>query len=178
MAILLATTQAHGGAKPQFPPFSSETFASQIFWFVITFVLLYLLMSRLALPRVGAIVAARAGKISGDLADAQKLKDETDNALAGYEKKLADARTNAQSIAGQTRDKLMAQADERRKTLEGKLADRLHDAEKTIAQTKTQAMSNVRSIATDTASAIVERLIGTKPDAKTVGDAVDQSLKG
>ena len=173
-----ANTEAHGGAKPQFPPFNKETFASQIFWFVITFVLLYLLMSRIALPRVGAIVDARSGKIAGDLADAQKLKDETDQAVAGYEKKLADARTNAQSIAGQTRDKLMGEAEERRKTLEAKLTDRLHEAEKTIAQTKTQAMSNVRGIATETASAIVERLIGTKPDTKTVGDAVDQSLKG
>ncbi len=64
---------------------------------------------------------ARSGKIAGDLAGAQKLKDETDAAIAGYEKKLADARSNAQSIAGQTRDKLMAEADERRKTLEAKL---------------------------------------------------------
>ena len=71
MAILLATTQAPGGAKPPFPPFNSETFASQILWFAIAFVLLYLLMSRVALPRVGAIVSARSGKIAGDLADAQ-----------------------------------------------------------------------------------------------------------
>jgi F-type H+-transporting ATPase subunit b len=178
MAILLATTQAPGGAKPQFPPFNAETFASQIFWFVITFVLLYFLMSRVALPRVGAIVAARAGKIASDLAAAQKTKDETDAAIAGYEKQLADARTNAQSIAAQTRDKLMAEADQRRKSLEGKLAERLHDAEKTIVQTKTAAMANVRGIATEAASAIVERLIGTKPDPKAVGDAVEKSLKG
>ncbi|MET0278041.1 MAG: F0F1 ATP synthase subunit B [Pseudorhodoplanes sp.] len=173
-----ANTEAHGGAKPQFPPFNKETFASQIIWFAITFALLYFLMSRLALPRVGAIVNARAGKISGDLSDAQNLKEQTDQAISGYEKKLADARTNAQSIAGQTRDKLMGEADERRKTLEGKLADRLHEAEKTIAQTKTQAMSNVRGIATDTAAVIVERLLGTKPDSKAVTDAVDQTLKG
>jgi F-type H+-transporting ATPase subunit b len=175
--ITLATTQAPGGAKPQFPPFNPQTFASQIFWFVICFALLYVLMSRVALPRVGAIVNARAGKIADDLAGAQKLKDETDEAIAGYEKKLADARTNAQSIAGQTRDKLMAEADGRRKTLEASLADHLHEAEKTIVQTKTQAMSNVRTIASDAASAIVERLIGTKPDAKAVTDAVDQALK-
>ncbi|HWV52634.1 F0F1 ATP synthase subunit B [Pseudorhodoplanes sp.] len=178
MAILLATTQAPGGAKPQFPPFNSETFASQVFWFAITFVLLYLLMSRVALPRVGAIVSARADRIAGDLADAQKTKDETDAAIAGYEKKLADARANAQSIAAQTRDKLMAEADDRRKSVEAKLTERLHDAEKTIAQTKTAAMANVKSIATDAASAIVERLIGNKPDAGAVNDAVEKSLKG
>ena len=71
----------------------------------------------------------------------------------------------------------MAEADGRRKTLEASLADRLHEAEKTIVQTKTQAMSNVRSIASEAASAIVERLLGTKPDGKAVTDAVDQALK-
>jgi F-type H+-transporting ATPase subunit b len=176
-----ATTEApggaHDGAKAPFPPFNSETFASQLIWFAIAFVLLYVLMSRVALPRVGAIVEARAGRIADDLAAAQKLKDETDAAIADYEKKLADARTNAQSIAGQTRDKLTAEADVRRKTLEAKLHDHLLDAEKTILQTKTAAMSNVRSIATDAASAIVERLIGNKPDQASVTDAVDQSLK-
>ncbi|MGD9922115.1 MAG: F0F1 ATP synthase subunit B [Pseudorhodoplanes sp.] len=178
MAILLATTQAPGGAKPQFPPFNSETFASQIIWFAIAFVLLYFLMSRVALPRVGAIVQARAGKIAGDLADAQKTKDDTDAAIAAYEKQLADARTNAQSIAAQTRDKLMAEADDRRKVIEAGLGERLQAAEKTIAQTKTAAMANVKSIATDAAGEIVERLIGKKPDAKAVTDAVEKSLKG
>jgi F-type H+-transporting ATPase subunit b len=178
MAVLLATTQAPGGAKPQFPPFNSETFASQVLWFAITFVLLYFLMSRVALPRVGAIVAARSGKIAGDLADAQKTKDETDAAIAGYEKKLADARANAQSLAAQTRDKLMAEADERRKAVEAKLNERLQDAEKTIAQTKIAAMTNVKGIATDAASAIVERLLGNKPDSKAVTDAVEKAMKG
>jgi F-type H+-transporting ATPase subunit b len=178
MAVLLATTQAPGGAKPQFPPFNPETFASQVLWFAITFVLLYFLMSRVALPRVGAIVAARSGKIAGDLADAQKTKDETDAAIAGYEKKLADARANAQSLAAQTRDKLMAEADERRKAVEAKLNERLQDAEKTIAQTKIAAMTNVKGIATDAASAIVERLLGNKPDSKAVTDAVEKAMKG
>ncbi|MGV3633651.1 MAG: F0F1 ATP synthase subunit B', partial [Pseudorhodoplanes sp.] len=95
--VTLATTQAPGGAKPPFPPFNPETFASQILWFAITFVLLYLLMSRVALPRVGAILSERSGRISGDLADAQKAKDDTDAAIAGYESKLADARANAQA---------------------------------------------------------------------------------
>lgn len=175
--ITLATTQAPGGAKPPFPPFNSETFASQLLWFAIAFVLLYFLMSRIALPRVGAIVAARADRIATDLAAAQKLKDETDAAIAGYDKTLADARANAQSLAGQTRDKLMAEADQRRKAVEADLNARLQAAEATIAQTKTSAMSNVRAIATDAAGAIVERLLGNQPDSKSVSDAVDQTLK-
>jgi F-type H+-transporting ATPase subunit b len=176
--VTLATTQAPGGAKPPFPPFNSETFASQLLWFAITFVLLYLLMSRVALPRVGAILSARSERIASDLANAQKAKDDTDAAIAGYESKLADARANAQTLAAQTRDKLMAEADERRKTLEAKLADHLHEAEKTIAQSKNNAMANVKSIATEAASDIVERLIGAKPDATAVTAAVEKSMKG
>jgi F-type H+-transporting ATPase subunit b len=176
--VTLATTQAPGGAKPPFPPFNSETFASQLLWFAIAFVLLYLLMSRVALPRVGTILDERSGRIAGDLADAQKAKDDTDAAISGYESKLAEARANAQTLAGQTRDKLMAEADERRKSLEAKLTERLHEAEKTIVQTKNAAMANVKTIATDAASDIVERLIGTKPDAKAVTDAVEKSMKG
>ena len=172
-----ATTEIPGGAKPQFPPFNSETFASQLIWFAIAFVLLYVLMSRVALPRVGGIIAARSGRIADDLAAAQKLKEETDTAIAAYEKTLADARANAQTIAGQTRDKLMAAAEDRRKTLEARLNEKLQDAEKTIEQTKTSAMSNVRGIALETAAAIVERLIGTTPNDKTLGEAVDQALK-
>lgn len=175
--ITLATTQAPGGAKPPFPPFNSETFASQLLWFAIAFVLLYFLMSRIALPRVGGIMAARADKIASDLAAAQKLKDDTDAAIAGYDKTLADARANAQSLAGQTRDKLMAEADQRRKSVEADLNVRLQAAEVTIAQTKTAAMGNVRAIATDAAGAIVERLLGSQPDSKSVSDAVDQTLK-
>jgi F-type H+-transporting ATPase subunit b len=176
--VTLATTQAPGGAKPPFPPFNSETFASQLLWFAIAFVLLYLLMSRVALPRVGAILTERSERIAGDLANAQKAKDDTDAAIAGYESKLAEARANAQTIAGQTRDKLMAEADERRKALEAKLTERLHEAEKTIVQTKNAALTNVKSIASDAAAEIVERLIGTKPEAKAVSDAVEKSMKG
>ncbi len=172
-----ATTEAPGGAKPQFPPFNSETFASQLIWFAIAFVLLYVLMSRVALPRIGNIVTARADRIADDLAAAQKLKDESDAASAAYEKTLADARGNAHAIAGEMRDKLMAEADARRKTLEAELNERLQQAEKTIAQTKTAAMANVRAIATDAAAAIVERLIGAKPETKSVTEAVDRALK-
>lgn len=172
-----AHTEQPGGGRGQFPPFNKETFASQLVWLVLTFVLLYVLMSRIALPRVAGIIAARGDQIAADLAEAQKLKDETDKAIAAYEKTLADARANAQILAGQTRDKLMAKADERRKLLEAKLGEKLAEAEKTIAATKTAAMANVRGIATEAASAIVERLIGSAPNDKVVAEAVADALK-
>ena len=98
-------------------------------------------------------------------------------ALAAYEKALADARNRAQAIGAEIRDKLHAEAEERRKVLEAKLNAQLAEAEKSIASTKSAAMTNVRGIAVDAASAIVERLTGAAPAAPAVAAAVDDALK-
>lgn len=166
------------GHKGNFPPFDSSTFGSQLVSFAIAFVLLYLIVSKLALPRMGGVLADRQGAIDGDLAQAQKLRDESDAALKAYEAELANARSKAQGIGSEIRDKLNAAADSERKTLEGRLAGRLAAAEKTITETRTAAMGNVRSIAADAATAIVQRLTGTAPDTGSVGAAVDAALKG
>ena len=163
----------HGG----FPPFQSDTFASQLFWLVIAFVLLYVLMAKLALPRVKSVIDNRQQHISGDLAEASRLKGESDGAVAAYEKALADARVRAQEIANETREKHAAEADATRKRLEDQLNVKLADAEKTIAATKQGAMKNVHGIAADAAKAIVERLIGTVPADNAVDAAVTDTLK-
>jgi F-type H+-transporting ATPase subunit b len=179
MATKTAThTEAPAGHKAPFPPFQKDTFASQLVWLVIAFVALYLLISRVAVPRIGGIFEERTRHIEGDLAAAQGLKAESEAALAAYEKSLADARNRAQTIAGETRDRLHAQAEERRKALEAELNVKLAGAEKQIAATKASAMTNVRGIAVEAAAAIVERLIGTAPPAPAVAAAVDDALKG
>jgi F-type H+-transporting ATPase subunit b len=172
-----AHTEADGG-NGGFPPFDSSTFASQLVSLVIAFVALYVIVSRIALPRVGSVIDARQNAIEGDLAAAQKLKDESEAALKAYESELAAARTRAQAIGAETREKLNAASEAERKSLEGKLSQKLADAEKTIATTRTNAMSSVRGIAADAATAIVQRLAGVAPDKKTVTKAVDVSLKG
>jgi F-type H+-transporting ATPase subunit b len=172
-----AHTEHPGGGKPQFPPFNKETFASQLIWFAIFFVVLYVLIGRFAIPRLGGIIEARRGRVEGDLAEANRLKEQSDAALKSYEKSLADARARAQTLANETRDKLSAEAEERRKALESQLNAKLGEAEKTIGATKTAAMANVRGIAVDTASAIVQRLIGTAPAGSAVEAAVADALK-
>jgi len=172
------STEADGGHKETFPPFDSSTFASQLVSLVIAFVALYIIVSRIALPRVGAVIDARQNKIDGDLAEAQKLKDDSEAALKAYESELAAARARAQAIGNETREKLNAASEAERKTLEDKLAVKLADAEKTIASTRAAAMSNVHGIAADAAGAIVQRLTGIAPDSKSVAAAVDASLKG
>ena len=170
-------TEHPGGGKPQFPPFNKETFASQLVWFAVFFIALYLLIGRLAIPRIGGIIEARRGRIEGDLAEANRLKEQSGEALSAYEKSLADARARAQALAGETRDKLNAEANAARHKLEAELNVKLAKAEETIAATKSAAMLNVQGIAADTASTIVERLLGTAPSGSAVQAAVADALK-
>jgi F-type H+-transporting ATPase subunit b len=171
MAEPTAHTEVPAGHSA-FPPFQSEHFPSQLLWLTISFVLLYVLMSKVALPRIGSILAARSRVISDDLAAAERLKEQSNAAHAAYDKALADARARAQAMASATRQKQAAEADATQKRLEAQLHERLAAAEQSIAATRAAAMGNVRSIAADTAAAIVERLIGKAPAAAEVAAAL------
>jgi F-type H+-transporting ATPase subunit b len=165
------------GHKAPFPPFQRDTFASQLVWLAVAFVVLYALAAKIALPRVGGIFAARRERVESDTAQAQRLRQDADAALAAYQKALADAHSRGQSIASETHTRLTAEGETRRKGLEAELNAKLAEAEKAIGATKQAAMANVRSIAADAAAAIVERLIGTAPSEPTVAAAVDDALK-
>jgi F-type H+-transporting ATPase subunit b len=207
----MAETTAHTAAPAghaKFPPFESEHFPSQLVWLAISFVLLYVLMSRIALPRIGGIMAARNKVISDDLAAAEQLKERSNAANAAYEKALADARSRAQAIAGATREQQARETEDLHKRLEAQLHDRMVAAEQSIAKKARRgdeqcevnrgrdrsttgwsqpsnrsqkrpgaAMSNVRSIAAETASAIVERLIGLRPRDEDIAAALDDTGK-
>jgi F-type H+-transporting ATPase subunit b len=160
-----------------FPPFNAETFASQLLWLALIFVALYLLMSRIALPRVGLILEARRQRIEEDLAEAQRFKDASDAAIAAHEKALAEARARAQALASETRARAAAAAEARRKEVDAKLNARIAEAEKTIAGTRSAALANVRTIAGEAAGAIVERLTGIAPATEEVGQAVSNAMK-
>lgn len=164
----------HGGG---FPPFQKETFASQLLWLTLTFVALYLLMSRVALPRIDKIIADRRKHIDGDLEEAKRLKDESDAALAAYETSLAEARGRAQALANETREREAAAAEAARKALDAKLNAQIADAEKAIVARRSAAMANVQGIAADAAAAIVLRLTGSAPGGRAVEAAVDAVLK-
>lgn len=179
---MAAATNAHtevpsDGHKTGFPPFQKETFPSQLVWLAITLVLLYLMASKLALPRIGGIFEQRREKIAGDLGEAQRLREQSDAALAEYEKTLAEARARAQTMASETHSRLLAESEERRKQLETALNAKLAEAEKSIAATRSAAMANVRGIAAEAAAAIVERLIGSAPAEAAVNAALDEALK-
>lgn len=170
-------TEVPGGHKGTFPPFDPHTFASQLFWLAITFAFLFIMMSKVALPRLGAMIENRQKRIADDLAAAESAKAESEQAVAAYEKALADARAKAQAIANETRDRQAAETETQRKALEDQLNVRLAEAEKTIAANKQAAMANVTGIAVDTAKAIVARLIGSAPADAAAAAAVADVMK-
>jgi F-type H+-transporting ATPase subunit b len=169
-----AHTGAEGGHKGVFPPLDSKTFPSQIFWLVIFFGALYLLMSRLVLPRIASILETRKNRIDGDIARASALKEETEAALNSYNKALADARGNASDIAKSTRDAVNAEVAEKQHKLDAELSAKAVAAEAAIAKTKAKAMESVADIASDTASEIVAALTG----GKVTKAALAKALKG
>ena len=171
MAETTAHTEAPAG-HAKFPPFDSEYFPSQLVWLTISFVLLYVLMARIALPRIGGIMAARSKVIGDDLAAAEDLKERSNAANAAYEKALGDARSRAQAIAGATREQQARETDDLHKRLEAQLHDRIAAAEQSIAKSRGAAMGHVRSIAAETASAIVERLVGQRPRDEDIAAAL------
>ncbi len=178
VAAAAATGHAAAGhAAPQssgMPQFNPEFYPSQIFWLALTFALLYFLMSRVALPRIGEVIEERRDRIQRDLDAAEKMKRDTEKALAGYEKALADARTRAGGMAKETRDKLTAEVDAERQRVDAQVHAKIAEAEASIAATKTKAMSSIGEIASDIAGSVVGKLTGNDASADEVRQALKQ----
>ena len=169
----------HGGGEAHaggFPPFDSSTFASQLLWLAITFVALLWVVSKVILPRIGGILEARSDRIARDLAEAQRLKAETDAALAAYEQSLAAARARAQAIATETRAALNADMDAKRAAAEASLGARLAEAENRIGEIKARALGEVGSIAIETAEALVSALTSVSASRDEVAGAVGTAM--
>ncbi|MDD7911255.1 MULTISPECIES: F0F1 ATP synthase subunit B [Pseudovibrio] len=172
----LVATEAHGGGS-NFPPFDSTTYPSQLLWLAITFGVFYWIMSKVVLPRIGGILEDRRDRIAGDMAEAGRLKQETDDAIASYEKALADARKKANTMANDAREKLKAETEAARAAAEAKLAAQLAESEQSISKIKADSLAQVGDIAADTTGELVKALIGGRAPAKaTVSKAVEKVM--
>lgn len=166
-------TEASGhGGSGVFPPLDTQHYPSQLLWLVISFGLLYSLMSRVILPRLEAGMALRSGRIRGDLMEAQRLKEASEKAAAAYEQALAEARAKANAIAQDSRTALMKELDAERARVEADIDTRVAGAEARIRDMKTRALSEVEKIAEDVTADVVQRLVGAAPDAATVKRAL------
>lgn len=158
------------------PQLNAADWAPQLIWLAITFIGLYLIMARVALPRIGSIIEQRRDRIAHDLDNAARLKEQTEQAIAAYEAALAEARAKAHGIAQETRNKLNAETERQRAALEESLAAKTAEAEAKITQAKEAAMAQVKDVAAETAEAIVEKLIGEQVARDKVDAAVAATL--
>ena len=159
------------------PQLNPLDWAPQLIWLLITFGVLYLLMVWIALPRIGAVIETRANHIAADLAAAQRLRRETEEAIAAYEQALAEAKQKAHAIVEEGRLKLKAETDAERAKLDKTLAEKSEEAEERIHKAKTAAMKEVNAVASDVAADIVKKLIGTSPAKGEIDKAVVAARK-
>jgi len=159
------------------PQLDLSTFPSQLFWLAVVFVILYVLMARVGLPRVGAMITLRKEKIEDDLGRAAQMKAEADAVMAAYERALADARAQAQATLKEAMDAFNAEAGKRQHAAAEKLAAETSVAERRIAEAKAQALAGLRVVAVEVARAATSKIAGIDIDENRALTAVDRVMK-
>ncbi|MCG7522132.1 F0F1 ATP synthase subunit B' [Ruegeria sp. Ofav3-42] len=166
-----------GGSAIGMPQLCFDWFPNQIFWLVITLVVIFLVLSRVALPRIAAILAERQGTITNDLAAAEDLKAKAVEAEEAYNKALADARAEAQRIAAEARAEIQSGLDDAIAKADAEIAAKAAESEKAIADIRAGALESIQVVAKDTAAELVTAL-GGEADAKAIDSAIDAQMKG
>mgnify|MGYP001791472555 FL=1 len=171
-----ACVDAGGGAigMPQLCP---EWFSNQIFWLVVTLVVVFLVLSRIALPRIAGILAERQGTITNDLAAAEDFKVKAAAAEDAYQKALADARSEAQAIGAENKEEIRAELVAATKKADEEIAERTAESETKIAEIREGALESIKDVSKDIAKELVGAM-GVKADARSVTTAVNARLKG
>ena len=177
MADTNTEAAGHAAESAGMPQLDLTTFPNQIFWLAVTLVIIYLVLNRVALPRIAAVLAERQGTITNDLAAAEELKQKAVEAEEAYNKALADARVEAAKIVADARAEMQAQLDDATAKADAEIAVKAAESEKAIAEIRAGAMEAVKDVAKETAKEIVSAM-GTKADARTITSAVTARLKG
>jgi F-type H+-transporting ATPase subunit b len=172
-----AADAAHGASAPGMPQLDFSNWGNQIFWLMVTLVVIYFVLSRIALPRIAAVLAERQGTITNDIAAAEDLKAKAVEAEEAYNKALADARAEAQRIIAEAKAEIQADLDVATQKADAEIAAKTAESEKRIAEIRAGAMESVKDVARDTAAEIVS-VMGGKADAKTITAAITDRMKG
>lgn len=159
------------------PQLCFDWFPNQMFWLVVSLVAIFVILNKVALPRIAAILAERKGTITNDIAAAEDLKEKAAEAEAAYNQALADARAEAQKIVAETRASIQEDLDDAIAKADAEIAAKAAESEKAIADIRAGALESVREVANETAGAIVGAL-GGEADAKAITAAVAARMKG
>lgn len=163
---------------PGMPQLDFSTFPNQIFWLLVTLVVIYFVLSRIALPRIGSVLAERSGQITNDIAAAEDLKQQAVEAENAYNKALADARSEAAKIVADTKADIQGDLDKAIAEADAEIAARAAEGEKAIAAIRDNAKTDAATVAKAIAKDIVAAVAPGKIDAKSITAAVTAKMKG
>jgi F-type H+-transporting ATPase subunit b len=170
----MAETAASGSGMPQL---DVSTFSNQIFWLIVTLVVLYYVMSRVALPRIAAVLADRRGTITSDIAAAEEYKLKAQQAEEAYNKALAEARAEAGRIVDAAKAEMQAELDVQLAKADAEIAAKAAESERRIREIRDSAMEMVSDVSKDVTTDILD-VFGAKADKRSVTAAVNARLKG
>jgi len=166
-----------GGSALGMPQLCADWMGNQVAWLVVSLIIIYFVMSRIALPRIGSVLAERSGTITNDIAAAEELKLKAVEAEAAYDKALVDARAQASQIVAEAKAEIQAELDAELAKADAKIAVKTAEGEAVIAEIRDSATKSVTTVAKDTTKALIESM-GGKADAKTITAAVNAAMKG
>jgi len=169
-----ADAAAHGGEAGGFPPFEASLFGSQLFWFVITFGVLYIVLSRFVLPRIGGVLEKRASTIQGDLDQAAQKSAEAEHARANMERAVAKARADARAMVDAARAEVTAKLAAEQEAAEKRLGERITQAEAKVDAARQKALADVPALAETLARDIADKIAPVKapaPRQRVAGEA-------
>lgn len=170
-----AAVEAAGNAG--MPQLDITTFGNQIFWLLVVLAVIYWVLSRVALPRIGGVLSDRQGAITGDLMAAEEFKQKAKDAEAAYDKALADARAEANKIIAANKAEIQKELDVAIAHADAEIAARSAESEKRIGEIRASAVDDAKNVARDVTEALVQNF-GGKVDQALINAAVDQRLKG
>jgi len=173
----MATETNGAAAAPGMPQLDFSIFPNQMFWLVVTLVVIYLILSKVALPRISSVLAERSGTITNDLAAAEELKLKAVEAEEAYNKALAEARSEAHKIVAEAKAEIQAELDVATAKADAEIAAKTAESEKAIAEINANVMQSVTEVANETAEALVGALLPKEAGAD-VKAAVAARLKG
>lgn len=166
-----------GGSALGMPQLCADWMGNQVVWLVVSLIVIYLILSRIALPRIGAVLAERSGTITNDIAAAEELKQKTVDAEAAYDKALADARIKAATIVAAAKAEIQVDLDVELAKADAQISAKAAEGEKVIAAIRDGAVKSIKVVAKDTTKELISALGGTV-DAKTITAAVSARMKG
>ena len=161
---------AESGGMPQLNP---EFWISQIFWLTLTFGTLYLVLSKLILPKISANLESRKSQILENIEAAEKQREDSETKLKDYEEIISKSRLDAKTIFNQAREKALKDINAKREVLDKQIDDEINKAEEEIKTLRKSAPDKINKIAIETSSELVQKLIGAEVNNSSISAIVD-----